>query len=117
MPLYDLLRRMERGNLPLIIRDGCIWGYEEDQAELERAEKDAWSFPGLSPPDQAAYYIGAIRKRRRTPEGLCADVYRFWKDAEGKYWYDTDRGMAFKREMAAIQKKRKKASSRTWMPG
>lgn len=109
MPLCDLIQRMEGGALPIVIRDGCIWGCEMDRQELKTAHREAWSFPGLSPP-QGARYIGCQRR----PTGL----YRYWKDAAGNYWYETDQGMAFKRDMAVVQqKKRKKASRRNWMPG
>lgn len=108
MHLCDLLRKMEDGALPVVIRDGYIWGYEMDRQELEKAHREAWSFPGLSPP-QGARYIGC----RRRPTGL----YRYWKDAAGKYWYESDQGMTFKQQMEEAQKKRKKASRRNWMPG
>lgn len=108
MVLNDLIQKMEDGALPVVIRDGCVWGYEMDRQELETAHREAWSFPGLSPP-QGARYIGCQRR----PTGM----YRYWKDAAGKYWYETDQGTAFKREMEAAQKKIKKASRGNWMPG
>lgn len=108
MPLCDLIQKVDGGALPIVIRDGYIWGHEMDRQELETAHREAWSFPGLSPP-QGARYIGC--QRRST------GLYRYWKDAAGKYWYETDQGMAFKREMEAAQKKIKKASRGNWMPG
>lgn len=108
MQMDLLIRKMESGGLPLVIRDGIIWGYEMDRQELDRASREAWSFPGLMPPD-GARYIGC----RRYPTGL----YLFWRDPAGKYWYDTERGMICKKEMESLQKKRKRASRRNWMPG
>lgn len=109
MPLYILIGKMEAGELLLVIRDGYIWGSEMDLQELGTAHGKARSFPGLSPPD-GARYIG----RRRCRTGVCL----YWKDSGGNYWYDTERGQAFKAEMEAAQKKNKKmASRRNWMPG
>lgn len=107
MPLLLLLQKIETGDLPLVIRDGKVWGYEMDMEELERAYQNAWSFPALEPPNQARY-IGF----QKYPTGR----YLYWKDAEGNYWYDTERGMIFKKEMKEVQKK-KRASRRHWMPG
>lgn len=108
MQLYMLLQKMEAGELPVVLRDGCIWGYEMDVQELEQACEKAWSFPDLHPPNNARY-IGY----QRHPTGR----YLYWKDSDGKYWYDTERGMVFKRSMEEVQKKKKMASRRTWMPG
>ena len=107
MPLYILLQRMEAGDLPLVLRDGAIWGYEMDMQELETAQEQARSFPDLLPPGQARY-IGYLKHR--------TGRYLYWKDSEGKYWYETERGMAFKQEMDNAQKK-KRASGRIRMPG
>lgn len=99
MPLCDLIQKMEDGVLPVVIRDGYIWGCEMDRSVLDEAYSEARSFQGLSPP-QGAQYIGCQRR----PSGL----YLYWKDREGKYWYETDRGMEFKRQMEEAQKKEKR---------
>lgn len=96
MQIHILIRKMESGDLPLVIRDGRIWGYEMDRQEIDRAYREAWSFPGLMPPDGACY-IGCRKNR--------TGMYLFWKDQAGRYWYDTERGMAFKRSMEEVQKK------------
>lgn len=107
MSLQDLVRRIEQGELPIVIRDGHIWGYEMDREELERAGKEARSFPGLQPP-AGSRFIGS--QRRHTGK------YLFWKDQAGKYWYETEGGMEFKRQMELAQKK-KTAPGRRRVPG
>lgn len=107
-PLHVLIQKMENGFLPIVIRDGYIWGYEMDMQELETAHENARSFPGLLPPDNARY-IGYQR--------YGSGKYLYWKDSAGKYWYETERGMDFKREMEDAKKKKKKAPRRNWMPG
>lgn len=95
LPLMDLIQKMESGSLPIVIRDGIIWGCEMDRRELEQADRDARSFPGLLPPN-GAHYIGRRKK------------YLYWKDSAGNYWYDTERGMEFKKLMVQVQRKNKK---------
>lgn len=101
MGLNLLLLKMEAGDLPIVIRDGRIWGFEMDMQELERAYRKAWSFPDMQPPN-CAHYIGY--RMHQTGK------YLYWKDSEGNYWYDTERGMAFKEAMEEARKK-KMASS------
>ncbi len=111
MPLYILIPKMDAGDLPLVLRDGAIWGYEMDMQELERAQERARSFPDLLPPNGARYIGYRLHRTGR---------YLYWKDSGGNYWFDTERGMAFKQEMEDAQKKKqkkKKASRRNWMPG
>lgn len=107
MKLNFLLTKMEAGDLPIVIRDGRIWGFEMDRLELEEAYEKAWSFPGLHPPENARY-IGYQKSGTQK--------YLYWRDSRGNYWYDTERGMAFKKSMEEAQKK-KMASRRRWMPG
>ncbi len=107
MGLNLLLTKMEAGDLPIVIRDGRIWGFEMDRLELEAAREKAWSFPGLQPPENARY-IGYQK--------IGTEKYLYWRDSRGNYWFDTEGGMAFKKEMEEIQKK-KRASRRRWMPG
>lgn len=67
-----------------------------DRPELEEAYQLAQSFPDISPPGQS-YYIGCKKQG--------GELYLFWKDKQGKYWYETKSGMAFKREMLEVKKK------------
>lgn len=108
MQLYVLLQKMEAGELPIVLRDGCIWGYEMDAWELRQAYEKAWSFPEVRPPNNARYIGYQLHPTGR---------YLYWKDADGKYWYDTEGGMTFKKAMEEAQKRKKMASRRTWMPG
>lgn len=101
MCLNLLLLKMEAGDLPIVIRDGRIWGFEMDRLELEEAHEKARSFPGLHPPENARY-IGYQKSGTQK--------YLYWKDSRGNYWYDTERGMAFKEIMEEARKK-KMASS------
>lgn len=107
MKLNLLLAKMEAGDLPIVIRDGRIWGFEMDRQELEEAYEKAWSFPGLHPPENARY-IGYRKSGTQK--------YLYWRDSRGNYWYDTEGGMEFKKRMEEVQKK-KRASRRRWMPG
>ncbi len=77
------------------IREGKSFG----QALPEEARKNAWSFRGLVPPNKAEEIYREI----------CAGtVYIYYADDFGNYWYNTDRQIAFEKEMQEAQKKRKK---------
>ncbi len=79
-----------------------------DKSELEEACQLARSFPDMSPPVQS-YYIGCKKQGD--------ELYLYWKDKQGRYWYETKSGMAFKQMMLETQKQRKMASSCDRMPG
>lgn len=90
---------MEAGSLPIVIKDGNIWGYEMDQWELDQASREAWSFSGLLPPN-GSHYIGCRKEK--------TGKYLYWKDSAGNYWYDTEMGLKFKKIMEQAQRKNKK---------
>lgn len=71
----------------------------EEKEVLEEARKDAWSFPGLTPPNNAVY-IGAIETKE--------DVYFYYQDKEGNFYYDSQQMRCFELEMIEAQKKKQK---------
>lgn len=71
--------------------------------EFEQNIKTASSFPDLKPPN-SAIEIG----RKRYDNGLTFILYR---DAEWNYYYETDRGLAFKYEMEKRRLEKKKKIS------
>lgn len=72
--------------------------------ELDEALKEARSFSGLTPPNNAEY-IESVRRN--------GEIYHFYKDATGNYYYDTESGRAFEMEMQERRKKREEAKKRT----
>ena len=68
------------------------------EKELELAQKNAYSFTGLKPPNDA-WYIGSKEKS--------GDTYHYYKDAEGNYYYDSEKGRKFEEEMLLVQQKKK----------
>lgn len=69
----------------------------EEKELLEQARKNAWSFPGLTPPNNAAY-IGAIKTKE--------DTYFYYQDKEGNFYYDSQQMRCFELEMREAQKKK-----------
>lgn len=57
--------------------------------------KDAASFAGLEPPNEAVE-IGRVTRRKNT--------FIFYRDKEGKLYYDTLRGLRFKKKMEEAQR-------------
>lgn len=70
--------------------------------ELEIGLSQARSFPNLTPPNNAIE-IG----RKLMPSGITFILYR---DNEWNYYYESDRGLAFKQEM----ERRRKEKKRSW---
>lgn len=69
----------------------------EEKELLEQARKNAWSFPGLTPPNNAEY-IGAIRAKE--------DIYFYYQDKGGNFYYDSQRMRCFELEIREAQKKK-----------
>lgn len=69
--------------------------------EMEMAMKTAVSFPGLTPPAGSVEICSVDR---------AGDVVHFYKDAEENYYYETERGHAFKLKMEAAVKRNNKKS-------
>ena len=66
--------------------------------ELELAKKEARSFPGLTPP-QNAVLIGKEEKKN--------DTINYYKDSAGNYYYDTESGRKFEQDMLERNNRRK----------
>ena len=71
--------------------------------ELETGFKEAKSFPGLNPPNNATL-LGKIQ----TPK----DIVNIYKDSQGNYWYDTENGRKFEMDMQERIKKREEEKKR-----
>ncbi len=69
----------------------------DEKELLEEARSKAWSFSGLTPPNNAKY-IGAIQKEN--------DIYFYYQDKEGNFYYDSQQNRCF--ELAMKEAKRKK---------
>lgn len=74
----------------------------EEKEVLEQARKNAWSFPWLTPPNNAAY-IGAIEAKE--------DTYFYYQDKEGNFYYDSQQIRRFELEMREAQKKKQQRKS------
>lgn len=69
--------------------------------EIEIAKKEATSFPGLVPPDNAKY-IGSERTKN--------DSYDYFKTQDGKYYYQSDSTRLLEEQYQLKQKEKKKSS-------
>lgn len=75
--------------------------------DLEIAFREARSFPGLTPPNNAKL----IGKKETT-----TDIVNIYVDSDKNYWYDTERGRKFEKDIQEKEqerKKRKRFSKRT----
>lgn len=71
--------------------------------DLRIAFKEARSFPGLTPPNNAIL-VGKMEATK--------DIVNIYKDNRGNYWYDTESGRKFEQEMQERAKQRKKKNRR-----
>ena len=71
--------------------------------ELEIAKKEARSFSGLKPPNNAVL-IGKEQKAN--------DTINYYKDFAGNYYYDTENGRKFEQEMQERVKRREEEKRR-----
>lgn len=71
--------------------------------ELQCALKEARSFPGLKPPNNAK-----LLRQLKT----AGDVVNIYEDSKGNYWYDTENGRKFEQDMQERAKERKKKKRR-----
>ncbi len=67
--------------------------------DLSEARKNAWSFPGLTPPP-GAKEIG--REKRG------ADEVIYYSDGKGNYWFNTKSQIALEKELRSAEKRRKR---------
>lgn len=74
-------------------------GEKSVTVDLSEARKNAWSFPGLTPPP-GAKEIG--REKRGTDEVI------YYADGKGKYWFNTESQIALEKELRSAEKRRKR---------
>ncbi|MBQ8167175.1 MAG: hypothetical protein IJZ96_09090 [Lachnospiraceae bacterium] len=69
------------------------------QLMLQEAIEKARSFSGLRPPNQAILIGSRVSAH---------DTIDYYRDDDGKFYYETHRGRAFKEQMAKAEKERRK---------
>lgn len=74
-------------------------GHMEENRLLEEAQKNARSFPGLVPPNQAEE-IGQVKGEQ--------DTYTYYRDSGGNYYYSSGRTQRFEIEMQEAQERKRK---------
>lgn len=72
--------------------------------ELEEARKNAWSIGAYNTPKGSAEYLGSLSENN--------DIFHFYRDAEKKYYYESERGLKFDREMRKAQKRHREKKRR-----
>lgn len=76
--------------------------------DLQIAFKEARSFPGLTPPNNAKF-LGKIETK--------CDVVNIYKDQYGNLWYDTESGRKFEIDIQEKMEKRRKEKRRSKRQG
>lgn len=81
-------------------RDKQAFKAATDSDEIIKARQNAWSFPGLDPPNKAEE-IGR--------EELAGDTFIYYKDELGTYWYNTESTINVEKEMQG-----RKSHKKSW---
>lgn len=75
----------------------AVFRSEEDLSEVRG---NAWSIGAYNIPEHPVEYLGSLKKER--------DIYHYYRDKNGKYFYENERTLRFDREMREAQERRKK---------
>lgn len=79
---------------------------ERSDDEIKKAMEDAWTFPGINPPNNAEL----VTVKKGEPGNPDGHTY-YYGDSDGNYYYTTDAQIAFEKRMQEAIK-RIKASHR-----
>lgn len=72
--------------------------------DLQHIRDNAMSFTGLRPPNNAKY-IGQVKTSN--------NIFYYYKDDKGSFWFDTESGREFEKKMQAAQRF-KKSYKKSW---
>ncbi len=77
--------------------------------ELKAARENAWSIGAYNIPELPTEYLGSIDEKN--------DIYHYYRDKDGKYFFESERTLRFDREMREARKKRRRKISKSGMEG
>ena len=69
------------------------------EEELSEAKGNAWSIGAYNIPENPVEYLGSLTAKR--------DIYHYYRDKNGKYFYESERTLRFERKMREAQTRRK----------
>lgn len=70
------------------------------EEELSEAKGNAWSIGAYNIPEHPVEYLGSLKEER--------DIHHYYRDKNGKYYFESERILKFDREMREAQERRKK---------
>lgn len=77
------------------------------EEELKEARGNAWSIGAYSIPEDPVEYLGSLAKKD--------DVWHYYKDKNGKYFYESERTLKFEREMREAQERNRRKKYRSYL--
>lgn len=72
--------------------------------ELKETEGRAWSIGAYNIPEEPIKYLGSLAENN--------NIYHYYKDRGGNYYFETERGLKFDREMREAQKRHREKKRR-----
>ena len=70
------------------------------EEELSEAKGNAWSIGAYNIPETPVEYLGSLKAER--------DIYHYYRDKNGMYFYKSEKSLRFDREMREAQERRKR---------
>ncbi|MCM1259242.1 MAG: hypothetical protein NC307_15555 [Roseburia sp.] len=76
------------------------------EEELSEVKGNAWSIGAYNIPENPVKYLGSLRAER--------DIYHYYRDKNGKYFYESERTLKFDREMREAQERHRSKKHRAY---
>lgn len=76
------------------------------EEELSEVKGNAWSIGAYSIPELPVEYLGSTK--------IGNDIHHYYRDKNGKYFYESERILKFDREIREAQERRKKKKHRAY---
>ena len=75
------------------------------EEELREVRGNAWTIGAYSIPEEPVEYLGSLAGKD--------DISHYYRDRNGKYFYESERSLRFDREMREAQERRRRKKYRS----
>ena len=75
------------------------------EEELREVRGNAWTIGAYSIPEEPVEYLGSLAEKD--------DICHYYRDRNGKYFYESERSLRFDREMREAQERRRRKKYRS----
>lgn len=72
------------------------------EEELKEVKGNAWSIGAYNIPEHPVEYLGSLKLKKER------DIHHYYRDKNGKYYFESESTLKFDREIREAQERRKK---------